>query len=229
MQSLKYTVGGTSCYASRETILKAMRCFDRELRGARPERGRKYFVWWRGKPYPPKDVLRCMSNGPKGDFSGGNAINQIFRDLEFHVGKGKLPKRLPGTDTPVPPIATKKKQLFARRWSTFKRDFLKGREARYPGVYLLAYANESLRDKLVKPDDVFYVGSSCTGLKTFDAFPNHLFPQMFPSLIRFVANSLKLDRRVNVSAHGGRQAGLAIAYGRRPTAQHVSQRRSECC
>jgi len=59
MQELRYTVGGDSCYVSREAILKA-------FRKTRPAKGRKYFVWWRGKPYPPKDVLRCMSKGPAG-------------------------------------------------------------------------------------------------------------------------------------------------------------------
>ncbi len=87
MQNLKYTVGGKSCYVSREAILKAMGYFDKKFRKTRPAKGRKYFVWWRGKPYPPKDVLRCMSNGPTGVFSGGDTTNQIFRDLEFHVGK----------------------------------------------------------------------------------------------------------------------------------------------
>jgi len=66
MQELRYTVGGKSCYVSREAILKAMEYFDRKCRKTRPAKGRKYFVWWRGKPYPPKDVLRCMSKGPAG-------------------------------------------------------------------------------------------------------------------------------------------------------------------
>ncbi len=142
MQNLKYTVGGKSCYVSREAILKAMGYFDKKFRKTRPAKGRKYFVWWRGKPYPPKDVLRCMSNGPTGVFSGGDTTNQIFRDLEFHVGKGSFPKRLPGTDKPLPSIRTLKKQLFAKQWSLFERDFLKGdKEEQFPGVGVLGSAN----------------------------------------------------------------------------------------
>ncbi len=165
MQELRYTVGRDICYVSREAILKAMEYFDRKCRKTRPAKGRKYFVWWRGKPYPPKDVLRCMSKGPAGVFSGGETTNQIFRDLGFHVGKGSFPKRLPGTDKPLPSIRTLKKQLFGKRWSRFERDFLRrDKEEQFPGVYLLAYSDQPMADKPVKPDDIFYVGSSCTGL-----------------------------------------------------------------
>jgi hypothetical protein len=167
MLSLRYTIDGKKYDISREEIIRAMRQFDRKFSKARPTRGRKFFVWFSGKPYPPKDILSLACQIPKGIFSGGESTNQIFRDLEFLVSKGKLPKRLPDTNTPLSTVETLRKRLFAQKWSRFEHrdlDFLKGSTGKYPGVYLLAYSDQPLQGKPVDVHDVFYVGSSCTGL-----------------------------------------------------------------
>ena len=164
---LSYTFGGRKYKISREAIVAAMQTFDRkpdEQRSAR--RGSKYFVWWQGQPYAPKNILRCLRGGPVGSFSGGNATNQVFRDLEFYVGKRKCPERLPSTGTQVPSITNLKKKLFAARWTPLAANLLKGQTGQYPGVYLFAFSDKRLNHKRVKLDDVFYVGSSCTALNT---------------------------------------------------------------
>jgi len=94
--TLSYKFGDRKYSISREAIVSAMNEVDGKVDRALPEalisrRGSKYFVWWRKKPYPPKELLRLMPNGLVGPFSGGNATNQVFRDLEFYVGKGKYP------------------------------------------------------------------------------------------------------------------------------------------
>jgi hypothetical protein len=164
MTELSYTFGKRKYKISREALVAAMQTFDRTSHG--PRQGKKYFVWWRGKQYPPKDVLRCMDVGLVGPFGGGHATNQVFRDLEFYIGKHKLPKRLPGTSGPLPSIQALKKELLQKHWKQLTNNFLSDGTGQYPGVYLFALSDERLKDKPVKLEDIFYVGSSCTALNT---------------------------------------------------------------
>jgi hypothetical protein len=169
MIELSYTFGRHKYSISREAVVAAMRTFDRKFQEIRPtRRGSKYFVWWRGKPYPPKDILRSLPIGVKGPFTGGEATNQVFRDLEFHVGKGDLPEHLAGVAASVPSIRTLKRNLFAKRWAPFTSTYLSElrKTGRYPGVYLLAFSDDRLARKRVELRDIFYVGLSCTGLST---------------------------------------------------------------
>lgn len=167
---LSYTFDGKKYQISREAVVAAMRRFDEEFgRGSLGirvnRRGAKYFVWWRGKSYPPKDILRRLPQWSASRFSGGDATNQVFRDLEFYVGKGKYPRRVHDSTTPLLSLSTLKKKLMAQRWARFTRNFLKGQDGQYPGVYLFAWSNQKLQGKQIKFDDIFYVGSSCTALR----------------------------------------------------------------
>jgi hypothetical protein len=166
---LTYTLGGRKLSISRESIIDAMDRFDKNHIVYRRRRGMKYFVW-RGGPhgkglsYPPKDIVRSLKNRPHGQFSGGYATNQLFKDLEFYVGRGKFPERQPNTNVPVPTLATLKRQLLKKRWAKFGPNFLKSECARYHGVYLFALSSQNLNAKPIRLNDIFYVGSSCTGL-----------------------------------------------------------------
>jgi len=169
MIELTYTLGGRKLSISRESIIDAMDRFDENDTGLRRQRGTKYFVWrngphGKGKSYPPKDILRNLKNGPLSKFSGGYATNQVFNDLEFYLGRGKFPKRQPDTNVPTPTIAILKKQLLKKSWTKFGPNFLKNGRASHPGVYLFALSNQNLSGKPIRLNDIFYVGSSCTGL-----------------------------------------------------------------
>jgi hypothetical protein len=169
MIELTYRLGGRKLSISRESIIDAMDRFDKNHTASRRERGTKYFVWrngprGKGKPYPPKDILRSLKDCPLGQFSGGYATNQIFKDLEFYVGRGKFPKRQPGTNVSTPTIAILKKQLLTKNWTSFRPNVLEVERRKYPGVYLFALSNQKLNAKPIRLNDIFYVGSSCTGL-----------------------------------------------------------------
>ena len=96
MIELSYMFGGKTCSISRDSIVAALKRYDAHTSSSTTRKGRKYFVWWQDQPYPPKEILRNVKGGPKAAFSGGRATNQVFVDLEFHVGKHKFPKRIEG-------------------------------------------------------------------------------------------------------------------------------------
>ena len=53
-------------------------------------------------------------------------------------------------------------KLFRQRWKSFHDDhpFSDGESLKSPGVYMLAYTKSKLRGKLIKENDVLYVGMS---------------------------------------------------------------------
>ena len=169
MITLSYQFDGREYPVSRDDIVSAMKRFDEQVDHAserRPltRRGSKYFVWWHRKSYPPKQLLRLLPHPVVGRFSGGNATNQVFRDLEFYVGKGRYPKRLADSSTALVSASALKRRLLAQRWNPLTRNFLKGKTGQYPGVYLFAWSDQHLEGKRIVLEDIFYVGSSCTGL-----------------------------------------------------------------
>lgn len=162
---LSYTFDGKKYQISREAVVTAMRRFDEEFGRGSHRRGTKYFVWYRGKAYPPKEILRRLPQWSASRFSGGEATNQVFRGLEFYVGKGKYPGRLPGSSAPLLSLNALKKKLMNQRWSVFAPKFPQGDAGQYPGVYLFAWSDKKLEGKRISFDDIFYVGSSCTALQ----------------------------------------------------------------
>ena|ERR1700730_12543772 len=108
MIELSYTFGSKRYRISRDSIIAAMKTFDRQHHKSLARTGTKYFVWWRGKAYPPKAILRGLKHGPTGKFSGGVTTNQVFADLEFYVGKGKFPERLRGSNVELPSLTSLK-------------------------------------------------------------------------------------------------------------------------
>src|SRR5713226_6147264 len=59
---------------------------------ARPNKpsttGKRYFIWYHGREYPPKDVRSIFEERPVAEFSGGGETNEMFRDLGFAVVSG---------------------------------------------------------------------------------------------------------------------------------------------
>jgi hypothetical protein len=164
MIELSYTFGTKRYSISRDSIIAAMRTFDRRHHKSVARTGTKYFVWWRGRAYPPKAILRGLQHGPTGHFSGGITTNQVFTDLEFYVGNGKFPTRLRDSYVVLPSLTRLKKRLLNQRWAKLQHNFLAGEDGKYPGVYLFAFSRLDVTGKPIQLNDVFYVGSSCTGL-----------------------------------------------------------------
>jgi len=57
-------------------------------------------------------------------------------------------------------------RLFRSRWRDLHEDYSRLPNVKYPGVYLLAYANKRLLGQSVREKDVFYVGMSHAGVST---------------------------------------------------------------
>lgn len=55
-------------------------------------------------------------------------------------------------------------RLFRSRWCDLDKRYLELPDAKYPGVYLLAYSKKRLLGQRVRDDDVFYVGMTHAGV-----------------------------------------------------------------
>jgi hypothetical protein len=135
--------------------------------------GTEYFIWFKGKSFPPKGIRSLVENKAKHTFSGGGKTNQMFRDLGFAVVKGlnqrsiyeRSLKQRPGVQSRVSGVSKYLGRLFHERWRSFEGQLKSSVLRDRPGVYVLAYAHEKLENKRVKPEDVFYVGVSTTCLR----------------------------------------------------------------
>jgi hypothetical protein len=163
----------------REQILAAMKEFDLKFRSKEDDSGTLYAVEEAGRRYPPKRILELATGVPRNKFYGGKPSNDYFVGLAFYIiaayrdrtGKtaeqtakeqARLNERIPDVDRLV-------EDLFARTWARLDDDSAKLPDSQYPGVYVLAYADEKLLGHPVKGDltgdpvteaEIFYVGVS---------------------------------------------------------------------
>jgi hypothetical protein len=152
---------------SRDEIVRALH----EYKGTSIA-GSKYFIWFKGQSFPPKELRSLVEKRAKNTFSGGGKTNQMFRELGFAVVRGRnhlltyrqFPKHKSGVRRRVSGVSKRLEQLFHERWKPLKDQLDSGEISVCPGVYVLAYARE-LANKPVKSEDIFYVGMSTTSLK----------------------------------------------------------------
>ena len=102
-----------------------------------------------GKKYPPKRILE--PGVPRSKFYGGKPSNDVICGLGFRVEEAEVGRTTPEEIAkeqaclaePVPDVNQLVKDLFARTWidwMTRLDDDATGLvDARYPGVYMLAY------------------------------------------------------------------------------------------
>lgn len=137
--------------------------------------GAKYFIWYGGKAYPPKDIRGLWERKPKTAFSGGDGTNRLFYDLGFTVVKGTkhlieyTEKNHREQSLRVQLFSVELEKLFQQRWVLLKSrnvSFQPRDVSDQPGVYLLAYTKGELENKPVELRDIFYVGMSTTALRT---------------------------------------------------------------
>jgi hypothetical protein len=134
--------------------------------------GTKYFIWFKGRSFPPKEIRSLVENRATNTFSGGGKTNQMFRELGFAVVQGRnqlltyhqSPKHESGVRRRVSGVSKRLEQLFHERWKPLKDQLDSRHLSVRPGVYVLAYARK-LAEKPVKPEDIFYVGMSTTSLR----------------------------------------------------------------
>jgi hypothetical protein len=168
MQGTPYPclLGGRLHKIYRDDVQNAMREFDAK-RGNEPVTGRKYFLWFEGKRYPPKRILSSVTGVPANKFSGGDPTNQALRDLGFVVatpkGQRELKRRQHGSEPPSAKTLVRK--LFRKKWSPLVRNFRGTSSGKYPGVYVLAFSSDrKLSGKRIHEGDIFYVGMSNANL-----------------------------------------------------------------
>lgn len=134
--------------------------------------GRKYAVMdpRTGRTFSPKELLRLIIG--ERSFYGGrglNGANRVFHAFGFPVGNriDLESRRQKLRKWNGKPQSTKSllKRLFSQTWNTFpsgaKLQAMEGGE--FPGVYMLAYSDESLKGTRIKEEDVFYIGMTCEG------------------------------------------------------------------
>lgn len=172
---------------TRDNILQAMKEFDLKFRSSEYPSGTRYAIEDSGKIYPPKRLLELATGVPRSRFSGGKSSNNVFAALEFRVVETVVnrSRKAPEEDAeeqkrlnePVPDAEWLLEELFTRTWAPLDRDSVrKLADSKYPGVYVLAYANETLPEHpskkdltgdRVKEDDIYYVGvSQIQGVRT---------------------------------------------------------------
>jgi hypothetical protein len=152
---------------ARDEIVRALR----EYKGTSIA-GSRYFIWFKGQSFPPKEIRSIVEKRAKKTFSGGGKTNQMFRQLGFAVVRGRnhlpayqqFPKYESGVQRRIWDFSNRLERLFRERWKPLKNQLDSGDTSTCPGVYILAYARD-LESKLVKPEDIFYVGMSTTSLK----------------------------------------------------------------
>jgi hypothetical protein len=169
---------------TREQILQAMKEFDLNFRSSEDDSGTLYAVEEEGRRYPPKRILELATGVPRNKFYGGKPSNEVFVGLGFRIVEsdgnqpGKTPeqteKEQARLNEPVPDANRLVEELFARTWVRLDDDSAKLPDSQYPGVYVLAYADEELlahpvKDDLtgdpVTEDEIFYVGVSHRGVR----------------------------------------------------------------
>jgi endonuclease III len=76
----------------REAVIRAMDYFDKcypstnQYANWLDNTAFKYAIRYRGRLYPPKNILSEVSSFPTTDFSGGEQTNRVFRQLGFEIG-----------------------------------------------------------------------------------------------------------------------------------------------
>lgn len=133
--------------------------------------GRRFFIWYKEKCYPPKEIRSIVENRPTSEFSGGSETNKMFRNLGFHVARVKsyqdyerAAHLAPKNARCLTQLDGQVDELFSKSWVDFNKKTL-AEMSSSPGVYLLAYTSEPLGLSPVRVDDIFYVGMSTTALK----------------------------------------------------------------
>jgi hypothetical protein len=145
-----------------------------EFRKKHPDRtfasGRKFFVWYKGRSYPPKEIRSLVERRPTSTFSGGRTTNEMFWNLGLNIDRKHLLKEYkslvqgPECERCLMELDDRIEELFTQQWAELNKGRLGAISGR-PGIYLLAYSRRTLRGTRVKPQDVFYVGMSTTALK----------------------------------------------------------------
>jgi hypothetical protein len=158
--------------ALRYAIVAALRKYDSKRSAGALPTGRKFFIWYKGRTYPPKEIRSIVEARPVTKFSGGGKTNQMFRDLGFTVVKGlqlvplykSYKENQSGRDLSLRQLDDHLAELFRQPWAELKKELADGRISSCPGVYLLAYSSERVAHKRVRVEDVFYVGMTTTAL-----------------------------------------------------------------
>jgi hypothetical protein len=158
----------------RNQILSALKEFDSRHPEGTTRTGKKYFIWYAPRAYPPKEIRSILERRPTRKFSGGGKTNDIFRDLGFPVVKGTdlfpLFKKSMARQSRLKRQNSKTsillRTLLREKWSPLSQNLESSSLGSAPGVYLLAYPSVNLNGKHVRVEDVFYVGMSTTALNT---------------------------------------------------------------
>jgi hypothetical protein len=153
--------------------LARRRRVNKALDKLEPTTGTKYFIWFKGREYSPKQVRSVLESRAVSEFSGGRETNDVFRDLGFTVvsGRDRLAAyrhsvtRLPETKRLIRDLDPQLRSLFDQVWVPLETAIRRKDISHCPGVYLLAYG-KGLSHKRVDVEHVFYVGMSTTALKT---------------------------------------------------------------
>jgi hypothetical protein len=169
-------IGGGSLQITHDDIRAAMT----ELRqaGTATAAGKTYAVLdpQTGFTYSPKEVLEriFVRLGPESKYSfyggkGWDGANRVFREFGFPVGdRKKLVEKwesLKSRTIPNSNVDELLTILFSQRWRLLPiGKELPGLVGQGPGVYVFAYSSPDLRGKIVREEDVFYVGMACEGL-----------------------------------------------------------------
>jgi hypothetical protein len=134
--------------------------------------GRKFFIWFKGRTYPPKEIRSILETRPVETFSGGGGTNEMFRSLGFTVVKGtdkvdvyKRSAAQHSRGEPLRQLEPLLDRLLRQKWADLKKELTAGRLDGCPGVYLLAFSPPRLARTPVRIEDIFYVGMSTTSLR----------------------------------------------------------------
>ena len=68
------------------------------------------------------------------------------------------------TTARIPTSESLLKTLLGKRWSYLHTEYSAAQEGKYPGVYVLAYADRELKNEPIEVKDIFYVGMSHAGV-----------------------------------------------------------------
>jgi hypothetical protein len=161
---------------TRDDIFAAMKEFDLRFRLNEENSGTLYAVEEDGKRYPPKRILELATDVPVRDFYGGEPSNRVFRTLGFdvltiapnqHTWKTaeEIAKEKARLKLPIPRVNQLVAGLFDKVWVHLREDYSKLVDSEYPGVYVLAYRDEKLCGKIVKENQIYYVGVSHAGVR----------------------------------------------------------------